>query len=145
MAKEVLDTIMSIQPKDSSGGSGETRESRVFRIATDMLEKLPEDYKPHEVSLRIMDCRYCVDSVTVQVKARLQRMGILSSMTIFLRQEVDRMQRVLSLVRSTLQDLQLAIEGTIIMSEVSSHRVCSLSIMYSTHMAEFEGCPGQHL
>lgn len=50
MAKEVLDTIMSIQPKDSSGGSGETRESRVFRIAKDMLEKLPDDYIPHEVS-----------------------------------------------------------------------------------------------
>ena len=49
MAKEVLDTIMSIQPKDSSGGSGETRESRVFRISTDMLEKLPADYVPHEV------------------------------------------------------------------------------------------------
>ena len=41
---------MSIQPKDSSGGSGETRESRVFRIATDMLDKLPNDYNPHEVS-----------------------------------------------------------------------------------------------
>lgn len=49
MAKEGLDTIMSIQPKDSSGGSGETRESTVFRIATDMLDKLPDDYNPHEV------------------------------------------------------------------------------------------------
>ena len=49
MAKEVLDTIMSIQPKDSSGGIGETRESIVYRIADDMLNKLPPDYVPHEV------------------------------------------------------------------------------------------------
>ena len=49
MAKEVLDTIMSIQPKDSGGGSGETRESVVHRMAGEMLEKLPPDYVPHEV------------------------------------------------------------------------------------------------
>lgn len=53
MAKEVLDTIMNIQPKDSSGGSGETRESRVFRIAADMLDKLPDDYIPHEVGCAV--------------------------------------------------------------------------------------------
>jgi len=98
-AKDVLDTIMSIQPKDSGGGSGETRESVVTRQADDMLEKLPNDYIPHEV------------------RARLQKMGALASMNIFLRQEIDRMQRVISLVRQTLTDLKLAIEGTIIMSE----------------------------
>ena len=49
MAKDVLDTIMSIQPKDSGGGSGETRESVVHRMASDMLSKLPPDYVPHEV------------------------------------------------------------------------------------------------
>ena len=49
MAKEVLDTIMNIQPKDSSGGTGETRESIVYHIADDMLLKLPPDYVAHEV------------------------------------------------------------------------------------------------
>ncbi|EDL08892.1 dynein, axonemal, heavy chain 5, isoform CRA_b [Mus musculus] len=79
LAKDVLDTILGIQPKDSSGGGDETREAVVARLADDMLEKLPEDYSPFE--------------------------------------EIDRMQRVLSLVRSTLTELKLAVDGTIIMSE----------------------------
>ena len=57
--------------------------------------------------------------LVLQVKARLQKMGALSPMNIFLRQEIDRMQRVISAVRQTLTDLKLAIDGTIITSEVS--------------------------
>uniref|UniRef100_A0AAX7VFT7 AAA+ ATPase domain-containing protein n=1 Tax=Astatotilapia calliptera TaxID=8154 RepID=A0AAX7VFT7_ASTCA len=96
---EVLDTITNIQPKESGGGSGVTRESVVYNMAQDMLEKLPPNYVPHEV------------------KARLLKMGALNPMNIFLRQEVDRMQRIISLVRISLTDLKLAIDGTIIMSE----------------------------
>ena len=99
-ANTSLDTILSIQPKDSSSGGGETRESVVYKQAADMLEKLPPNYIPHEV------------------KARLQKMGAIAPMNIFLRQEIDRMQRVITIVRNTLKDLRLAIEGTIIMSEV---------------------------
>ncbi|CAH1269411.1 DNAH5 [Branchiostoma lanceolatum] len=99
VAKDVLDTILSIQPKDSSGGVGETREAIVYRMADDMLDKLPKDYIPFEV------------------KDRLKQMGAYAPMNIFLRQEVDRMQRVITLVRNTLKDLKLAIDGTIIMNE----------------------------
>ncbi|XP_029979746.1 dynein heavy chain 5, axonemal [Sphaeramia orbicularis] len=99
LANETLSTIINIQPKDSGGGAGETREASVQRLANEMLEKLPPDYVPHEV------------------KSQLQRLGPLQPMNIFLRQEVDRMQRVISIVRTTLTDLNLAINGTIIMSE----------------------------
>nr|XP_023422402.1 LOW QUALITY PROTEIN: dynein heavy chain 8, axonemal [Cavia porcellus] len=98
-ASGVLETITNIQPKESGGGAGETREAIVYRLSEDMLSKLPPDYVPHEV------------------KARLIKMGHLNSMNIFLRQEIDRMQRVISILRSSLSDLKLAIEGTIIMSE----------------------------
>ncbi|XP_034620518.1 dynein heavy chain 8, axonemal [Trachemys scripta elegans] len=98
-AANVLDTITNIQPKESGGGAGETREAIVYRLAEDMLDKLPPDYVPHEV------------------KARLIKMGHLNSMNIFLRQEIDRMQKVITILRNSLNDLKLAIEGTIIMSE----------------------------
>ena len=64
-----------------------------------MLSKLPDDYSPHEV------------------KEAMEKLGGQQPMNIFLKQEIDRMQRILSLLRSTLIDLGMAIEGTIIMSD----------------------------
>ena len=49
VANSSLSTIVSIQPKESSGGVGETRESVVWKMADEMLEKLPDDFLPHEV------------------------------------------------------------------------------------------------
>jgi len=54
----------------------------------------------------------------VKLNYRIAEMGGLTPMNTFLRQELDRMQRVLKTVRSTLTDLKLAIDGTIIMNEV---------------------------
>ena len=89
-----------MQPKEGGGGDkGESRETIVGRTAADMLAKLPADYSPHEV------------------KEAIENLGGMLPMNIFLKQEIDRMQRILSLLRNTLTDLGMAIEGTIIMSE----------------------------
>ncbi len=48
-AKTVLGTILAIQPKDSGGSGGETREVVVQRLADDMLSKVPENYISYEV------------------------------------------------------------------------------------------------
>lgn len=53
-ANQMLETIVNIQPKDSSGSGGETRESVVYSLSDDMLEKLPKDYIAHEVRLRCL-------------------------------------------------------------------------------------------
>ncbi|KAI9141404.1 dynein heavy chain and region D6 of dynein motor-domain-containing protein [Paraphysoderma sedebokerense] len=97
-SQNMLETILSIQPKDSGTGSGETREDVVKRMANDLLSKLPEDFDKNKVKIAI------------------QKQGGLKPLNIFLGQEVDRMQTVISVARSDLQDLKLAIDGTIIMS-----------------------------
>lgn len=96
----VLDNILSVQPKEAGVVGAETREVVVTRQANEMLKKLPSSYDPYEV------------------KQRCQILGATAPMTIFLRQEIDRIQVVIKLVDAMLKDLLLAIEGVIIMCDV---------------------------
>ncbi|CAH8603584.1 unnamed protein product [Dicrocoelium dendriticum] len=98
-AKEILNCILSIQPKDAGSGLGETREDAVYRMTEDMLSKLPPNY------------------IAFEVAERLNQMGSLEPMNIFFRQEVDRIQRLINTVRVCLTDLQLAINGTVVMNQ----------------------------
>lgn len=50
----MLFEIVSIQPKESSGGGGETREALVARMSQEMQEKLPPDYDFFEVKERLV-------------------------------------------------------------------------------------------
>ncbi|XP_011504753.1 PREDICTED: dynein heavy chain 5, axonemal [Ceratosolen solmsi marchali] len=114
-AKGILDTILSVQPKEGGPQGGETRENVVYRLAEDMLAKLPMEYNAFEV------------------RESLQRMGPLLPMNIFLRQEIDRMTRVIREVRTTLTNLKLAIDGTIVMSQSLRE---SLDAMYDARLPE---------
>lgn len=126
--RHILATIVSIQPKDAGGDAGddvdddgkpkmvETRESIVHKICTEMLGKLPPTY------------------VEYQVRAYLIKLGALQPMTIFLRQEVQRMNKVIKLVLATLTDLRLAIDGTVVMNENLRD---ALDCIYDAQVPEF--------
>lgn len=45
----MFDQMLAIQPKESGGSGGESRESVVSRQSSDMLSKLPKNYDPFEV------------------------------------------------------------------------------------------------
>ena len=71
-----MGSFIKFNLSESSSGGGETREDKVARQAKEMQSKAPTPYDLFEV------------------KERLKAMGALSSMNIFLRQEIDRMQKV---------------------------------------------------
>lgn len=48
----VLDTIMSVQPKEAGAGAGESREAVVSRQAREMLKRLPPMYDQFVVKQR---------------------------------------------------------------------------------------------
>jgi dynein heavy chain len=104
----MLDVIMSIQPKDSNAGGGETREDAVKRTANDLLSKIPDSFEKN------------------RTKIMIQKQGGIKPLNIFLSQEIDRMQSVISLVKSTLGDLKLAIDGTIIMASALQNALDAL-------------------
>ena len=69
----------------------------------------------------------------LKVKESLQRMGALLPMNIFLRQEIDRIKKVIGIVQKTLCDLKLAIDGTIVMSQGLRE---SLDAMYDARIPQ---------
>jgi len=96
--QQVLRTVLDIQPKEGGGGGGATREEVVLAQVNELQAKLPPDYRAEEV------------------KAAVKSLGGPKPLNICLNQEIDRLQKVISSVRSSLSGLKLAIAGTIVMS-----------------------------
>jgi len=99
LTKTVLNTILDIQPKEGGGGGGLTREEIVLKMVEDLQSKCPPDYNG--------------DNVKSSIKALG---GLGKPLNICLKQEIDRLQKVLKKFRTDLASLKLAIAGTIVMS-----------------------------
>jgi len=104
VTKEMLATIIDIQPKDSGGGDGgPTRDEVVLAQSATMLKEMPKAFNPVNV-------RKCIEKLNGGASAQPKPLNI------HLKQEVDRMQIIIALTRRTLQQLELAVAGTVIMT-----------------------------
>ncbi|TPP62553.1 Dynein heavy chain 5 [Fasciola gigantica] len=99
--KEGNTTVMSglrAEEQESTSEVSTTRENIVTQVCNEMLAKLPEPIAP------------------LKIRDRLEAIGPLQPMSIFLRHELDRLNNVLAVVANTLNDLLMVVEGVVVMS-----------------------------
>ncbi|BHF62268.1 Dynein heavy chain 6, axonemal [Sparganum proliferum] len=100
--RTLLRTILEIQPKAGGGEKGQTPDDIVFDLAGDILARLPE-------KIDIEQAR--ADHFTLDSKGRI------NSLTTVLTQEVDRYNKLLQIMKVSLEQLQKAVKGFVVMSE----------------------------
>ncbi|XP_037299908.1 dynein heavy chain 6, axonemal isoform X2 [Manduca sexta] len=98
----LIKTIVDVQPRASGGGGGDTPDQIVWRIC---------DQTRASISTKI-------DSTLVNPDLMVpDDMGQLHSLTTVLLHETDRFNTLLALIHSSLNELQKAIKGVVVMSE----------------------------
>jgi len=106
-ASEMLSTIMETQPKESGMGAGKSVDELVKEQAIELLGKMPPDYVEEVFRAQIMKLRG---------PPRVEEKGFGAPLNIFLFQELQRLQNIISIVRSNLVNVASAIDGTVVMT-----------------------------
>jgi dynein heavy chain len=94
--KQLFDSVLLTQGRGEGGVSGKTDET-LYSIAADILSKLPTDFDLEEAGMKY--------PVTYS-----------ESMNTVLTQEIERFNKLMQIIRSSLDDLQKAIKGLVVMS-----------------------------
>ena len=91
---EFMDTILSIQPRISGGKVVKTSEEIVQDMARDIVNKLPKGMDKRKADPRVFE---------------IIPSGAMNSLGVFVGQEIDRFNKLLSVMKSTLINLDKAI------------------------------------
>lgn len=104
----MLTTIIETQPKDAGGGAGKTVDEIVKDMCVDLLSKMPPDFIEEVFRAQIQKLKgppLCGDK------------GFGAPLNIFLFQELQRLQNIIRIVRTNMQNLAMAIDGTVTMTQ----------------------------
>ncbi|CAJ1382663.1 unnamed protein product, partial [Effrenium voratum] len=100
-AKKFLDTVVSVQPRISSGGTGKRPEEIVAEMAQEFLKQIPDAAKSK-----------LAHAETYKKTAQ----GGIVSVGVFHSQEYARIETLIKVVKASLVMLGKAIKGTVLMS-----------------------------
>jgi len=106
-ASEMIATIIETQPKDSGGAGGKTMDETVKEQSIDLLEKMPVDFVEEIFRAQI---------TKLKGPPGVQDKGFSAPLNIFLFQELQRLQNIINIVRTTLKSIIAAIDGTVVMT-----------------------------
>uniref|UniRef100_A0A8C4KUF5 Dynein axonemal heavy chain 6 n=1 Tax=Equus asinus asinus TaxID=83772 RepID=A0A8C4KUF5_EQUAS len=98
----LINIILEVQPRSSSGGEGKSNDEIVQELVSSVRTRVPEKLEMESAS----------ESLFVK-----DPQGRLNSLTTVLGQEVDRFNNLLKLIHTSLETLNKAIAGLVVMSE----------------------------
>ncbi|XP_063775637.1 dynein axonemal heavy chain 6 [Pseudophryne corroboree] len=98
----LINTILDVQPRSTAQGGGKSNDEIVSELAASILSKLPGKLDMEAASEMLF---------TKDAKGRV------SSLTTVLGQEVDRFNNLLKVLKNSLETLNKAIAGFVVMSE----------------------------
>jgi len=111
----MLNTVLDTLPKEAGGGGGKTRDQIVYEKCGELLAQMPTDYRDDDVR-RAIKKRPQAEVIALLGRAGVGTDGMSMPLNVCLYQEITRLQGVINSVRSTLTNLQLAIDGVVIMT-----------------------------
>jgi dynein heavy chain len=103
----MLIVIQDTQPKDSGGEGGMTADEIVKEKCEETLTKMPPDFIEEIFREQIKKLKGPPNTTDK---------GFLAPLNIFLFQELERLQRIIAIVRNNLKSLSMAIDGTVVMT-----------------------------
>ncbi|XP_058439380.1 dynein axonemal heavy chain 6 isoform X4 [Marmota monax] len=98
----LINTILDVQPRSSAGGQGKSNDEIVQELVSSVWTRVPETLEMEGAS----------ESLFFK-----DHQGRLNSLTTVLGQEVDRFNNLLKLIHTSLDTLNKAIAGLVVMSE----------------------------